>query len=93
MLLAVALGRPAAEAVSVTTLKEIEPLIIDKYGEGTEAQDKAVRKLLHGGRYMPDEVRLCMWLLLPARGMRGDGALRLLLPPCTPLTRLAAMSD
>lgn len=56
MLLAVALGKPASEAVSITTLKEVEPLIIDKYGPGAEAQDKAVREHLHEGVYMPEEV-------------------------------------
>eukprot|EP00775_Hariotina_reticulata_P013759 gene13759-13878_t len=56
MALAVALGRSAAEAVAITTLKEVEPLIIDKYGVGAEAQDKAVRELLHEGVYMPDEL-------------------------------------
>jgi hypothetical protein len=57
MVLAVALGKPPSEAVSITTLKEVEPLIIDKYGPGAEAQDKAVREHLHEGVYMPEEVR------------------------------------
>jgi hypothetical protein len=57
MLLAVALGKPAAEAAeSITTLKQVEPLIIDKYGPAAEAQDKAVREHLHEGVYMPAEV-------------------------------------
>lgn len=57
MVLAVALGAPPAEAVAIKTVKEVEPLIIAKYGPGAEAQDKAVRELLHEGVYMPDEVR------------------------------------
>lgn len=56
MVLAVALGKAPSEAVAITTLKEVEPLIIDKYGPGAEAQDKAVREHLHEGVYMPDEV-------------------------------------
>lgn len=56
MLLAVALGKPASEAVRISTLKEVEPLIIDKFGPGTEAQDKAVREHLKEGVYMPEEV-------------------------------------
>lgn len=63
MVLAVALGKAPSEAVGLTTLKEVEPLIIDKYGPGAEAQDKAVREHLHGGVYMPDEVRP-MWQTL-----------------------------
>jgi hypothetical protein len=57
MVLAVALGKPLSEAVSITTLKDVEPLIIDKYGPGAEAQDKAVKEHLHEGMYMPEEVR------------------------------------
>lgn len=57
MVLAVALGKPAGEAVQVTTLKEVEPLIIDKFGPGAEAQDKAVKEFLKEGVYMPEEVR------------------------------------
>jgi hypothetical protein len=57
MLLAVALGKAPAEAVGITTLKQVEPAIMDKYGPGAEAQDKAVRELLHDGLYMPEEVR------------------------------------
>uniref|UniRef100_A0A383V891 Galactokinase n=1 Tax=Tetradesmus obliquus TaxID=3088 RepID=A0A383V891_TETOB len=56
MMLAVALGKPPGEAAAVTTLKQVEPAIIDKYGPGAEAQDKAVRELLHEGVYMPEEV-------------------------------------
>jgi hypothetical protein len=56
MLLAVALGKSASEAVKITTLKEVEPLIIDKFGPGAEAQDKAVREHLKEGVYMPEEV-------------------------------------
>lgn len=59
MLLAVALGKPPGEAAAVTTLKQVEPAIIDKYGPGAEAQAKAVRELLHEGVYMPAEVRRC----------------------------------
>lgn len=56
MVLAVALGKPASEAVAITTLKEVEPLIMDKYGPGAEAQDKAVKEFLKEGVYMPEEV-------------------------------------
>jgi hypothetical protein len=56
MVLALALGRSAADAVTITTLKEVEPLIIDKYGVGAAAQDKAVKELLNEGVYMPQEV-------------------------------------
>lgn len=56
MALAVALGQPASEAVKITTLKEVEPFLIAKYGPGAEAQDKAVRELLHEGVYMVEEV-------------------------------------
>eukprot|EP00882_Tetradesmus_deserticola_P016206 GHRQ01017289.1.p1 GENE.GHRQ01017289.1~~GHRQ01017289.1.p1 ORF type:complete len:350 (+),score=139.38 GHRQ01017289.1:90-1139(+) len=57
MLLAVALGKAPAEAAGITTLKQVEPAIIDKYGPGAEEQDKAVRELLHEGVYTPEEVR------------------------------------
>eukprot|EP00879_Flechtneria_rotunda_P021739 GHRR01022923.1.p1 GENE.GHRR01022923.1~~GHRR01022923.1.p1 ORF type:complete len:434 (+),score=135.31 GHRR01022923.1:308-1609(+) len=56
MVLAVALGKPAAEAVNIITLKEVEPLIIAKFGPGAEAQAQAVHELLHKDVYMPDEV-------------------------------------
>lgn len=56
MVLAVALGKPASDAVKITTLKEVEPLIIDKFGPGAEAQDKAVKEYLKEGVYMPEEV-------------------------------------
>lgn len=56
MALAVALGQSSAEAVNITTLKQVEPLIIAKYGPGAEAQGKAVQELLHEGVYMPDEL-------------------------------------
>lgn len=57
MLLAVALGKAPSEAVLITTLKEVEPLIEDKYGPGAEAQSKAIEEHLHEGVYLPDEVR------------------------------------
>jgi len=56
MVLAAALGKAPNEAVAITTLKEVEPLIIDKYRPGAEAQEKAVQEHLHEGVYTPDEV-------------------------------------
>lgn len=66
MVLAVALGQPVCDAGNITTLKEVEPFIIAKYGPGAEAQDKAVRELLHEGVYMPDEVchRFSLYMVL-----------------------------
>lgn len=56
MVLAAALGKAPNEAAAITTLKEVEPLVIDKYGPGAEAQEKAVQEHLHEGVYTPDEV-------------------------------------
>lgn len=99
MLLAVALGKPASEAVSITTLKEVEPLIIDKYGLGAEAQDKAVREHLHEGVYMPEEVggwgrdtgrkrRDAWWHTCSGQGLRVCVPLRLMGSEAVALTLL-----
>lgn len=50
-----ALGVPPEQVAQVRTLRDVEPLIIERYGQ--DGQEAAVRALLHGGAYSQKEVR------------------------------------
>lgn len=54
--LAKGLGLSTSDATAINTLKEVEPLIINKYGPGIDAQTQAVKEHLHEGTYSQDEV-------------------------------------
>ncbi|KAI8476482.1 MAG: ribosomal protein S5 domain 2-type protein [Monoraphidium minutum] len=55
-LMARKLGSDPAAAAKVHTLREIEPMIAAKYGEGLEGKLKAVEELLEEGHYLQDRV-------------------------------------
>ncbi|KIY97734.1 galactokinase [Monoraphidium neglectum] len=55
-LIARKLGSPSDAAARVRTLREVEPLIAAKYGEGLKGKLRAVEELLDGGLYLQPRV-------------------------------------